>query len=155
MIGRGIISKARLLVILIAMETHAGPWFYDSGTLCQADRDAIFDATGVSAGIRPRKQWGGRRGLTLSGPPRGMEEAKRMADAFINESAGQRPSGPSDSATTRVTEARREKSKRTKEMVEASGNWSQEPWSARKASKQTDEAEARPAEWHVRWEEHV
>ena len=32
-------------------------FFYDAGTLCAKDLDAIFEAFGVPARIRPRKQW--------------------------------------------------------------------------------------------------
>ena len=39
------------------MHGHAGPFFYDAGTLCAKDLDAIFEAFGVSARIRSRKQW--------------------------------------------------------------------------------------------------
>ena len=69
-----------------AMEVHAGPYFFDKGTLTKKDKDEIFRATKVVANIRSRKQWQWKRGLTLSGPMTGMEEAKRMAEERIQAS---------------------------------------------------------------------
>ena len=69
------------------MEVHAGPYFFDKGTLTKKDKDRIFRATKVVANIRARKQWQMKRGLTLSGPMTGMEEAKRMAETCIQASS--------------------------------------------------------------------
>ena len=46
------------------------------GYLTSARRDAIRRDTGVSCTVHRREQWGGRPGLTLSGPPAGLEEAR-------------------------------------------------------------------------------
>ncbi len=70
------------------MEGHAGPFFYDRGTLPAQDADEIFSATGVSARIRERKQWQNKRGLTLSGPIKNFEKARTMADEKIKASIG-------------------------------------------------------------------
>ena len=69
-----------------AMEVKAGPYFFEKGTLTKKDKDEIFRATKVVANIRARKQWQMKRGLTLSGPMTGMEEAKRMAEERIHTS---------------------------------------------------------------------
>ena len=69
-----------------AMEVHAGPYFFDKGTLTKKDKDEIFRATKLVANIRPRKQWQWKRGLTLSGPTTTIEEAKTMAEEFIHAS---------------------------------------------------------------------
>ena len=69
-----------------AMEVKAGPYFFEKGTLTKKDKDRIFRATKVVANIRSRKQWQWKRGLTLSGPMTGMEEAKRMAEELIHAS---------------------------------------------------------------------
>ena len=50
------------------MEGHAGPFFYVKGSLTASDKDSIYEATGVNASIRARRQWQNQRGLTLSGP---------------------------------------------------------------------------------------
>ena len=71
----------------MATAVVAGPFFYADGTLNAAEKDKIFAATKVSASIRQRQQWQQRRGLTLSGPSAGIEEARRMADAFIKANA--------------------------------------------------------------------
>ena len=65
------------------MEGHCGPYFYTEGTLTANEKDTIFEATGVSASIRGRAQWGNKRGLSLSGPVKGLEKAKEMADEMI------------------------------------------------------------------------
>ena len=36
--------------------SHSGPYFYDAGSLTAADKDDIFQKTGVSVNIRERKQ---------------------------------------------------------------------------------------------------
>ena len=69
-----------------AMEVHAGPYFFDKGTLTKKDKDRIFRATKVVANIRARKQWQMKRGLTLSGPTTTIEEATKMAEEFIHAS---------------------------------------------------------------------
>ena len=66
------------------MEVHAGPYFFDKGTLTKKDKDRIFRATKVVANIRARKQWQMKRGLTLSGPVGTMEDAYAMAARHIH-----------------------------------------------------------------------
>ena len=70
------------------MEVKAGPYFFEKGTLAKKDKDEFFRATKVVANIRARKQWQMKRGLTLSGPTTGVEEAKRMAEECIQASLG-------------------------------------------------------------------
>ena len=55
--------------------------------MTQEQRDATFDKTNVNASIRGRKQWGNKRGLTLSGEAAGIDEARQMAHRFIMRSA--------------------------------------------------------------------
>ena len=53
-----------------------------AGTLTAADRDTIWQQFQVSASVRWRAQWG-ERCLSLSGPPRQLEDAKNMALQMI------------------------------------------------------------------------
>ena len=70
---------------------HAGPFWYADGTLDAEEKDLIFLRTGVNASIRARDQWGTtRRGLTLSGPCDKIDQAKRMAEQFIEASVQRR-----------------------------------------------------------------
>jgi len=130
--GLAFAAKARLAerLAFATMEGHAGPFFHDKGTLCAADRDAIFKATGVSAAIRERARWEGKRGLTLTGPVSRLEEAKEMADKIIRDTAGsekkQPEAAPADDA------ARSERLKHTSRVQK----WAQEvgPGSETKAN---------------------
>ena len=109
------------------MQVHGGPYFYESGTLLKHQRDEIFDKTGCSAGIRGREQWGRKRGLTLSGPSSGIQQAYNMADEFIRASQGRKNDGDrQEMPDTDVSARRKAATKRTREMVEAGGNYSQE-----------------------------
>ena len=67
-----------------AGEAHMGPLRLPngSGTLTAADRDTIWQQFQVSASVRWRAQWG-ERCLSLSGPPRQLEDAKNMALQMI------------------------------------------------------------------------
>ena len=53
-----------------------------SGQPTPEDRQAIKEATGVSAAVRYRDSWGMRM-LTLAGPPDNLSEARRMATARL------------------------------------------------------------------------
>ena len=77
-----------LAVLFLAMLVKGGPWFFEKGTLTAEDHDEIFKATKVNASIRARKQWDWKRGLTLSGPIDGMDQAKKMAEERILASVG-------------------------------------------------------------------
>ena len=61
-----------------------------SGQLTPEDRQAIKEATGVSAAVRYRDSWGMRM-LTLAGPPDNLSEARRMATARLVASQQARP----------------------------------------------------------------
>ena len=67
-----------------AGEAHMGPLRLPngSGTLAAANRDTIWQQFQVSASVRWRAQWG-ERCLSLSGPPRQLEDAKNMALQMI------------------------------------------------------------------------
>ena len=71
--------------------SHSGPYFYPAGSLTAADKDEIFQKTGVSVNIRERKQWKFQRGLTASGPPQGVQEALELAHAKIMASVKSMP----------------------------------------------------------------
>lgn len=65
---------------------HAGPFKLPGnggGTLTWDERQEIKSFTGVSAAVRDRKQTGGVRHLTLSGPVQNMSTAKKMAMEFV------------------------------------------------------------------------
>ena len=64
------------------------------GTLTAADRDRIWQATGVSASVRWRAQWG-ERCLTLSGPASNLTEALRLSNEAIRQNGdGHEDGGP-------------------------------------------------------------
>lgn len=64
---------------------HMGPFpLPNGGTLTAQDREAIYNATYVSASVRWRQQWN-QRCLSLSGPAGQLETAKAMAYAKIEE----------------------------------------------------------------------
>eukprot|EP00438_Fugacium_kawagutii_P006100 Skav203137 [mRNA] locus=scaffold2505:1352:2185:- [translate_table: standard] len=69
----------------------------NAGTLTSEDRSRIWHATGVSASVRWRQQWGARC-LTLNGPAEKLTEAKRMADEAIraNGTEGGRAPDPQE-----------------------------------------------------------
>ena len=74
-------------------EGHLGPLQLPgdgSGHLTPEDRQAIKEATGVSAAVRYRDSWGMRM-LTLAGPPDNLSEARRMATARLVASQEARP----------------------------------------------------------------
>ena len=74
-------------------EGHLGPLQLPgdgSGQLTPEDRQAIKEATGVSAAVRYRDSWGMRM-LTLAGPPDNLSEARRMATARLVASQQARP----------------------------------------------------------------
>eukprot|EP00438_Fugacium_kawagutii_P023632 Skav228701 [mRNA] locus=scaffold3376:4682:10159:+ [translate_table: standard] len=80
-------------------EAHMGPIPLrgNAGTLTAEDRNRIWHATGVSASVRWRQQWGARC-LTLNGPAEKLTEAKRMADEAIraNGTEGGRAPDPQE-----------------------------------------------------------
>lgn len=65
------------------MEGHLGP-FPIKGTLTAEQRQRIKQATGCSAAIRERTQWGLRM-LTVTGPVEKLQEAHRLATLAVEE----------------------------------------------------------------------
>ena len=149
------------------MQAHAGPFFYESGTLNKPQRDEIYEKTGCSAAIRVRNTWQGRRGLTIAGPPAQMEQARAMADEFIRASVDG-AKGVAEKPNTRATAKRRAFAERTKKMVESfrkgwgadKGECGQDSFAEAPAYGSFAEArpaygysaEARPAEGNDGWE---
>eukprot|EP00435_Cladocopium_sp_Y103_P069914 s1590_g34.t1 len=68
------------------------------GTLTAADRDRIWQATGVSASVRWRSQWG-ERCLTLSGPAPHLTEALRLSNEAISHNGDGDGDGGADHAS--------------------------------------------------------
>lgn len=87
-----LLGKPFLVQAVAAMDlvVKAGPFELPDGgkhgTLTWQQRQTILERTGVSAAVRERRQTGGKRHLTLSGPMSGMEEAKTMAMEYVIES---------------------------------------------------------------------
>ena len=65
------------------MIAHAGPFYYNTGTLTADGKDYIFLHTGCSCSIRERNQWGKKRGLTVNGPAKEIDKAVELADMQI------------------------------------------------------------------------
>lgn len=64
-------------------EAHMGPIpLQGGGTLTAEDRARILSATGCSAVVRFRQQWG-QRCLSISGPAERLSEARRLSDEAI------------------------------------------------------------------------
>ena len=132
------------------IQAKAGPRWYKSCTLTKPERDDIYKKTGVSASIRARPQWQGMRGLTLTGPSKKIDEAFRMADKIIRETAGGPKGLKSTAPDTAATADRRAFAERAKRMVEASDRCGDEEPKKRKGAGKDKHSfvEARPAqEW--------
>ena len=66
-----------------------------SGTLTQAQKQLIYDATGCSANVRQRRTWHGRC-LTIVGPPEALRMALQMGFNYVAQNEGpQHPQMPS------------------------------------------------------------
>lgn len=87
-------------------DAHMGPIpLPQGGTLTSAQRQEIWQRTGVSASVRWRQQWQ-QRCLTLSGPAAWLNEGKRLAEAAI-EANGSEHGRVQDQGAQDVEELRR------------------------------------------------